>query len=140
MPKKKMAHLEMIQGVITRMASNSFALKKWGVALVAGVLAIAGKESESWAYLIALVPVTMFWFLDSLYLQLERKFRCLYDCVRLQEEKNVDFSMKYCEVSIAVKDSKKLCYFSSLFSLTEAGFYLPLAMPVVIAFFYTIKG
>ena len=38
---KKINHLQMIQGVISRMASNSFALKGWAVTLVAGIFALA---------------------------------------------------------------------------------------------------
>ena len=34
---RKMKHLEMIQGVISRMANNSFMLKGWAVTLVAGI-------------------------------------------------------------------------------------------------------
>ena len=33
--EKKIKHLEMIQGVINRMAGNSFALKGWSVTLIA---------------------------------------------------------------------------------------------------------
>ena len=36
---KKLKHLEMVQGVINRMASNSFMLKGWAVTLVAGIFA-----------------------------------------------------------------------------------------------------
>lgn len=38
MDDHKVSHLEMIQGVINRMAGNSFALKGWAVTLVAGIL------------------------------------------------------------------------------------------------------
>ena len=34
--ENKIKHLEIIQGVINRMAGNSFALKGWAVTLVAG--------------------------------------------------------------------------------------------------------
>ena len=39
--ERRIAHLAMIQTVISRMASNSFALKTLSVTLVAGVLALA---------------------------------------------------------------------------------------------------
>lgn len=39
--EEKMRHLEMIQNVISRMASNSFLLKGWTVTLVVGLLAFA---------------------------------------------------------------------------------------------------
>jgi hypothetical protein len=37
----QIAHLQMIQAVITRMGSNSFLLKGWSVTLVAALFALA---------------------------------------------------------------------------------------------------
>ena len=37
----KLKHLEFIQGIITRMANNSFMLKGWAVTLVAGIFALS---------------------------------------------------------------------------------------------------
>ncbi len=45
----KLKHLEMIQGVVNRMASNSFQLKGWSVVLVSALFALA-------ACLIAIPP------------------------------------------------------------------------------------
>ncbi|MGX1266794.1 hypothetical protein RKD55_004738 [Rossellomorea marisflavi] len=39
--EEKMRHLELIQNVMSRMASNSFLLKGWTVTLVVGLLAFA---------------------------------------------------------------------------------------------------
>ena len=36
-------HLEIIQGVINRMASNSFSLKGWAVTLVVGIFTLFEK-------------------------------------------------------------------------------------------------
>ncbi len=43
---KKEKHLEMIQGIINRMASNCFALKGWAVTLVSGIFALSDKNTE----------------------------------------------------------------------------------------------
>ncbi len=40
--ERQIAHLAMIQAVIARMASNSFALKTLTVTLCAGVIALVG--------------------------------------------------------------------------------------------------
>ena len=40
MDTNKIQHLQMILGIINRMASNSFALKGWTVTLVVGVYAL----------------------------------------------------------------------------------------------------
>ena len=39
--ENKIKHLEIIQGIINRMAGNSFALKGWAVTLIAGIFALA---------------------------------------------------------------------------------------------------
>jgi len=76
-------HLELIQGIISRMAQVSFIIKGWTVTLVAGLLAFA-VNSGSWYYgLLALLPTFVFWGLDAFYLRQERLFRYLYEKVRL---------------------------------------------------------
>lgn len=87
-----MKHLEMIQGIINRMASNSFLLKGWAVTLVAALFALAAKESNSVFFWFAYLPVMAFWGLDGYYLSLERKFRKLYDEVAKKKD-STDFSM-----------------------------------------------
>ena len=42
----KIRHLEMIQGVITRMSSNSFLLKGWAITVMAGVLVLTGSRER----------------------------------------------------------------------------------------------
>ena len=65
---KKMKHLEMIQGVISRMANNSFMLKGWAVTLVAGIFVLAGKDTDKLYFLVAYIPAIVFWVLDAYYL------------------------------------------------------------------------
>ncbi|BCZ17485.1 hypothetical protein NHP190003_07670 [Helicobacter sp. NHP19-003] len=66
-----------LEEIIKRMASNSLEIKKWTVALVAGVLALkVGRGASS---LIALIPLCAFWYLDAFYLRLERIFRKKYE-------------------------------------------------------------
>ena len=72
--KEVIAHLSMIQGVITRMAENSRSCKVWCVTLVAGTLVLVARTGESHHALIALMPTLLFFVLDSYYLALERAF------------------------------------------------------------------
>ncbi len=67
-------HLEIIQGVISRMAENSRSCKVWCVTLVAAVLVLVARTGEPQHALIALVPTLLFLCLDSYYLALERAF------------------------------------------------------------------
>ncbi|HJI46237.1 MAG TPA: hypothetical protein OIM00_02165 [Oscillospiraceae bacterium] len=120
----KITHLEMVQGIINRMASNSFMLKGWAVTLVAGIFALASKDTDKLYFLIAYIPIVVFWGLDSYYLLQERLYRALYNKVRLLNEKDIDFSMKATKEEF---NSEKNRFFSCLLSKTEIWFYLPLA-------------
>ncbi|RKD71388.1 hypothetical protein ATL39_2785 [Sinobaca qinghaiensis] len=89
MKEQKIRNLEMIQTVILRMSSNCFALKGWTVALVAGVLALYGSNDITHqSIIIIFVPIIIFWMLDSYYLQLERKYRVLFEIVKEENERN----------------------------------------------------
>ena len=74
----KIKHLEMIEAIIERMANNSFLLKGWAITLVVALFALADKQYEQRYILIAFLPIIFFWFLDSYYLSLEKKYRELY--------------------------------------------------------------
>ncbi len=76
-------HLELIQGVINRMAQVSFILKGWAVTLVVALLAVVANTTNSWYGLLGLLPALVFWAIDAYYLRQERLFRRLYDRVRL---------------------------------------------------------
>lgn len=78
-------HLEFVQGVISRMAGNSFLLKGWCVTLVAALFALAAQGANQWYALVGLLPGLVFWGLDAYYLRQERLFRKLYDAVRRGE-------------------------------------------------------
>ena len=79
----KSVHLQMLQGVISRMGSNSFVLKGWNVTLASALFALAAKDSNSRFILIAILPTLAFWCLDAYYLRQERLFRKLYEDVCL---------------------------------------------------------
>jgi hypothetical protein len=73
------SYLTILQGVITRMASNSAGAKSWCVGLVSAiVVVIADKGSPAYVW-IALLPIVLFCFLDAYYLGLERLFREIYN-------------------------------------------------------------
>ena len=76
--ENKINHLNMIQDVINRMASNSFALKGWSVMLIAGIFVLSGKDNDKLYFLVSYIPVIVFWGLDSYYLLQERLYRALY--------------------------------------------------------------
>jgi len=74
----KRQHLEFVQNVITRMASNSFQIKGFTI-VMATLLAGLWGESKNILFLYLVIPATiMCAFVDAYYLQLERKYRKLY--------------------------------------------------------------
>ncbi len=90
---EKIAHLTFVQGVINRMAANSFLVKGWTIALVAALLAIAA-EKVTFAYLlVVLVPVLLFWWLDTYYLIQEKLYRELYKDVAQKDPGSINFNM-----------------------------------------------
>lgn len=125
MMDNKINHLEMIQGVISRMASNSFTLKGWAVTLVAGIFALSSKEADKLYFLVAYIPIFVFWGLDAYYLLQERLYRALYNKVRDLLENEINFDMN---ISSPEFHANKNTYGWCLISKTILWFYLPLAL------------
>lgn len=129
MEGNKIKHMEMIQGIITRMANNSFALKGWSVTLVSALFALSGKDANLIYSLVAFIPIIVFWFLDSYYLSQERKYRNLYNIVRKLNDDQVDFNMDTRDSNISTHNTKIIKCFKSP---TIFWFYCPLCFVTVI--------
>ncbi len=112
--ENKIRHLEMIQGVINRMAGNSFLLKGWCVTLVSALFALAAKDSNTKFILVAYYPVLMFWILDAYFLRQERLFRKKYDEVRDCAESSIDFSMNTSTVKKQVDSWLRVAFSKTL--------------------------
>ena len=132
MEEKKIKHLEMIEGIIERMGSNSFQLKGWAVTLVSVFGAITIQITDIRLMLIALVPMLAFWSMDAFYLQTERKYRILYRNVANLKEEEIDFNMDTRHIVCEGEDVKRICYFSCLFSKTVFPIYLTVSVLVVV--------
>ena len=89
----KLKHLEFIQAVISRMATNSFLFKGWAITIAAGLAAFAAVESRTALLVLALASTVMFWGLDGYYLWLERCFITLHNHVAAQDPAEIDFAM-----------------------------------------------
>ena len=64
----KIKHLEFIQGVVNRLASDSFRMKGWAVVLVAALFVVLARDGRIESASIGLVPVLIFWGLDGYFL------------------------------------------------------------------------
>lgn len=89
----KLKHLEFIQAVIGRMATNSFVFKGWAITIAAGLATLAAIDSRRGVALIALFSTALFWGLDGYYLWLERRFRDLYTKVAAMSPAVIDFAL-----------------------------------------------
>lgn len=89
-------HLSFIQGVITRMNSNSFSMKGWMVAIVSALAAVYASDSFNpcgYIYFVVGIPVVLiFCGLDAYYLKMEKQYRDLYNKV-LGNPMDTDFDM-----------------------------------------------
>jgi hypothetical protein len=90
----KLKHLEFIQAVIARLATNSFLFKGWAITIAAGLSAFATVDSKRGLLAISLISTIMFWALDGYYLWLERCFRRLYQRVATKSDADIDFIME----------------------------------------------
>lgn len=69
-------YLQMMQSNIERMAANSANCKTWMVAFVTAFMALGSSVSVNKYWLaLGIIPVLLFWYLDTFYLHLERGMR-----------------------------------------------------------------
>lgn len=93
MPDGKKEYLQMLQEPICRMSTISAIFKGFAAAIVAGISVIPYASINVWVLGLSFLPVIAFSVLDIYYLKLERKFRFLFEQVRLDKHE-IDFSMK----------------------------------------------
>ncbi len=93
MPDGKKEYLQMIQEPIGRMSTISAIFKGFAAAIVAGISVISYATTSLIVLGLSFLPVIAFAVLDVYYLQLERKFRFLYEQVRTGNH-DIDFSMR----------------------------------------------
>ena len=72
----------MIQGVINRLAANSFSIKGLALTAIAGLAAVAFSTANPPILYFGAAAGLIFGLLDGYYLYLERKFRDLYNLTR----------------------------------------------------------
>ena len=107
-------HLELLQGIISRMAGNSFLIRGWSVTLVSALFALAANGSDRSFVVVSYFPCVIFWLLDAYYLSQERKFRSLYNSVRLAESTTFDMETKN---TAAARDSWACSFLSPTLAL-----------------------
>lgn len=138
--EKKIKHLEFIQSNIARMNQCSFQTKSWMISIVSAMLALYAASvspengsGNSMFLCIAIVPTILFWFLDSYYLQQERRFRKIYnDLIEIPNNAEI----KEFEMPIERYVGGKYCLLSAMISISEAPLYIAIIVGLLLAFLF----
>lgn len=101
----KKEYLQMLQEPICRMSTISAIFKGFAATIVAGISAISYSTTNVWILGLSFLPVLAFAVLDIYYLKLERKFRFLFEQVRLDQH-DIDFSMKLTNDPLEILSAK----------------------------------
>jgi hypothetical protein len=131
---KTIAHLGFLQGVISRMGTNSFLLKGWSVTLVAAIFALSAKDADHRFVLLSYFPVIVFWILDAYFLHQERLFRKLFEEVAGGKIPSNQFTMNTVTVHGMVSPLSAV-----LFSKTLLLFHGSIIAIVLFAMFAIMK-
>jgi hypothetical protein len=89
----RMKHLELIQGVIARLANEAALVRGWALTISAAFFGFAAKSLNWRIAAVGMLPVIAFWWLNAYYLRAERQYRALYDRVRLGDPTLEPFAM-----------------------------------------------
>ncbi len=116
----RIAHLNIIQGVIGRVAGYSAAVKNFNLTIAAALIALAFDKSMPTLLLAGLGITAMFALLDSYYLALEKCFRDLYGDVTKRDW------VEALNLSINHRSAGPLDVMKAVASVSVWGFYGPL--------------
>lgn len=130
---KKQGHLEIIQGVVNRLSTNSFLLKGWTVILISALFALAAKDQNQQFIYLAYFPSIAFWGLDGYFLWQERLFRALYEYVRNLEEDKIDYSMNAYRADVS-----GITWSSAFLSKTLITFHGVIVFSIIVVMFVSM--
>ncbi len=126
--EQKIAHLNMIQGIINRMASNSFLLKGWSVTLISALFVLATQSQGRELLYLTILPSITFWGLDGYFLRQERLYRKLYQDVSQKKNEDIDFSMN---ANIFRKSKENMQGVDNWFNVTKSKTLLAFHFPIL---------
>lgn len=132
----RIAHLTMLQGVISRMWANSFSLKALSAAFGSAIVAVIGTADQLSPYYgaLALIPIVAFWLMDAKYLRIERAYRILFDHVR--EGKKIEiYSL---DASPFMKDTASVLRIAVTWS--TMWFYVAILSTCALSAFFASRG
>lgn len=122
----RIKHLEMVQAIVARMASQGATLKNWCITTTTALCGFAITLQRPIVALLALLPVVTFALLDTQYLRIERRLRELFDRVRAE-----DWTMPP-SFEIDLKDAPNINYWAVFVSWSIVSFYALLALGIAL--------
>ena len=130
-------HLEIMQGVIQRMAENSRSCKVWCVTLVSAVLVLVARTEKPEYALISLIPAILFLILDTYYLALESAFRESYNVFvrKLREDRLTSTDLYAVDQPCSIVGQ----FMTSLGSFSTWPFYSALIVMILIVWWVVLK-
>lgn len=123
----RVKHLEMVQSIISRMASYGSSFKGYCITVVTAVCGFALTMHRPAVIMLAFLPLIAFAIADTQYLRTERRFRLLYDKIRADDWQTMP------TFAISLESAPKSSFWSAAFSWSILSFYTPLGIGVVIA-------
>jgi hypothetical protein len=117
------------------MNTNSFQIKGLSVTITAALLALYASGSRPLYIFIAIIPTIIFWFLDTYYLQRERKFIGIYNDVAELSNVETRAIVRAFEMPFYKYTGGKYSYMNVFWSRTIWPFYL---FPIVFLLIATI--
>jgi hypothetical protein len=125
-PELRVKQLEMVQGIVGRMAAYGVNFKSYCITVTTAVCGFAITLQRPFVSLLALLPIATFALIDAQYLRLERRFRGLFDSIRSEDWDAIP------TFKIDLRTAPVVSYFSTLCSWSIVTFYAPLALGVAI--------
>lgn len=134
--EKEIIHkeLDLIQGVINRMAANSFEVKKWLIGIITAIVVLSkdniadGNSQMIW---ILLLPILSFWYLDAFYLSKEKLFKEMYRWV-------INYRNKTDEYLYDLNTTKRICNGTTEYLIKKKNGILRTAISPSLLPFYLI--
>jgi len=123
----RVKHLEMVQGLVTRMAGYGASFKSYCITVTTAVVGFAFTLHRPAVAALALLPVIAFGVADVQYLRVERRFRDVFNLVR---EESWDLIPSF---DINLQNAPAQSFLSAATSWSIVWFYAPLAVGVVLA-------
>ena len=127
------AHINLLQGIITRLANNSASCKTWCLTLVGALLSLAGAVHVPEIVTFALIAVVIFGLLDTIYLAEETAYRDLYQ-ITVQAIRDGKYGRDN------IYEARAALHFSTFLSALASWSILPVYLTLILAYFIAAKS